>query len=121
MADEKDGVPDGRPEPVRRGGREGQRNVSTKEALAARQKALDKQAQTEGNDLAWLMQHPQFQRYVWRQIAQSGFFRRPRVLNAEGYILQGRAEMGEAMWNEMKEVNPDGLIAMMKASMTEEM
>lgn len=112
----------GTTEPVRRGGRP-PRNASQPESLKATEQRLQKDAEQAASDLNDLMALPQFRRWVWRHIASSGYFQRrgKRELNALGYVLHGRAEMGEEVWNQMRDTNPAGLISMMQQAMNEEL
>ena len=116
-AQEQDGQKD--TAPVRRGGRP-PRNASEPDSIKATEARLAKDAEQRDTDLRELMRLPHFRRYVWRWIGRSGMFRRPRTLNAEGYVLQGRAEVGLEMWNELTHATPEAVIEMMRTSMTQE-
>lgn len=117
MSDEMHGTG----EPVRRGGRGTPvRNASAPESVAAQQKRLEREAEARESDLRFLMSRPEFRRFVWKLVADAGVFRRPRVLNAEGYVLQGRAEIGLEVWRELTQVTPAAVIEMMQTAMNEE-
>lgn len=122
MAD--DGLePEGEaPEPVRRGGRP-PRNTAQPESVKAHEQRVQKETEQAATDLNDLMALPQFRRWVWKHIASSGYFQRrgKRELNALGYVLHGRAEMGEEVWNQMRDTNPVGLIEMMRQALNEEL
>lgn len=81
-----------------------------------------KEAEQAASDIRDLLAMPQFRRWVWQFLGSTGYFvrRRNRELNALGYVLQGRAEMGEEVWNQMRDIQPDALIEMMRAAMNEE-
>ena len=115
----EDGQEQDRPEPVRRGGRP-PRNASQPESIKATEARLAKDADQRDTDLRDLMRMPQFRRYVWRWMGRTGVFKRPRVLNAEGYVLHGRAEVGLEMWNELQDATPEAVIEMMRATLTQE-
>lgn len=108
-------------EPVRRGGRP-PRNASEPESIKQTEARQRKDAEQAASDLTDLMAMPQFRRWVWKHIASSGYFRRraARELNALGYVLHGRAEMGEEVWNQMRDTNPDALIEMMRSALNQE-
>ena len=117
MTDEMEGTG----EPVRRGGRGTPvRNTSAPESVAAQQKRLEREREVRESDLRFLMGRPEFRRFVWKLVGDAGVFRRPRVLNAEGYVLHGRAEIGLEVWRELTQVTPAALIEMMQAAMNEE-
>jgi hypothetical protein len=106
--------------PARRGGRGAPENIASTAQAQANAKSEKKRLAQRRLDLRALIGQPAFQRFALRMIDECGVFRAPRVFSAEKQVLEGRREVGLQLWQEIEEIDPEALVRMMRASLTQE-
>lgn len=109
-------------QPVRRGGRpEKRRNVADPEAIVVHAKTVQEKEDRATTDLRFLLQHPEFRRYVWRWMDKLRMWSDQIPLNSELYIQTAEKRVALRMWREIEDVNPSALLDMMQAAKTKEL
>jgi hypothetical protein len=69
-------------------------------ALEQQNKAGQLKKQQREEDFKWLMKHPQFRRFMWRQLEQTGVYRTTFRPNSEMAFLEGVRSVGVRMLGE---------------------
>lgn len=110
------------PIPVMRGGRQvGTHNAANPKHVAAARKREETDRARRESDLRLLLTMPEFRRFAWWLLKETGTFARPRVYSAEIHVLQGRAEIGVLLWTMLEDLDPTALIEMMVTAKQEKM
>lgn len=89
-------------------GDESQVKERSKKARTVRERELD--------DLREILATKGGRRFIWRQLEATELFSVSKVMNAAIYALEGKREIGKALFQDVMEAQPEAYLLMMKES-----